>query len=332
LVALFGKEKLDLDIFYNIDFDEISSPLKDMAKCNFCPRQCNADRFSGELGYCRSDAGFNIASICIHKGEEPVISGKNGICNVFFSRCNMQCIYCQNHQISRNDEKTVSYILELREILERIIEILDTGVEAVGFVSPSHFIPQVKVIIAALNQIERKPIIVFNTNGYDKVSIIKQLDGIVDVYLPDFKYMDDLLSIKFSDTPKYSQFASKAILEMYRQKGSTLITSDNNYAQSGLIIRHLVLPGHVENSLSVLRFIANEISTNVHISLMSQFYPNEFVKHHPQLSRGLSVKEYSIVIREMEKLGFTNGWIQELQSAGFYQPDFLKSHPFEGRK
>jgi putative pyruvate formate lyase activating enzyme len=312
-----------------ISFDKLLTPLNKLRDCGFCPRNCRVDRFLGEPGYCHSDAGFNVSSICIHKGEEPVISGKKGICNVFFSRCNMQCIFCQNYQISRNNAKVVSYKLQLGEILDKIIEILDTGIESLGFVSPSHFIPQVKIIITALNQIGRKPIIVFNTNGYDNVSTIRQLEGLVDVYLPDFKYMDDHLSELYSSAPAYSFYASTAILEMYRQKGSTLITNDNGYAESGLIIRHLVLPGHVENSLSVLRFIANEISINVHISLMSQYYPNEFVRDHPQLGRVLSEDEYSKVTREMEKLGFTKGWIQELHSADFYKPDFSNSHPFE---
>ena len=256
-----------------IDYDVLLKPLKELESCSYCPRNCDANRLSGKPGYCKSDDSFNISSICIHRGEEPVISGKNGICNVFFSRCNMQCVYCQNLQISRNDDRVVSSKMELHKILEKILEILDTGVESLGFVSPSHFIPQVKIIIAALDKIGRKPIIVFNTNGYDTVSINRANEWIVDVYLPDFKYMDDKISELFSDAPKYSHFASNAILEMYRQKGSTLITGANNYAESGLIIRHLVLPGYVDNSLAVLRFIANEISTNVHISLMSQYYP-----------------------------------------------------------
>jgi putative pyruvate formate lyase activating enzyme len=329
---LYGLIDINLNLLDTIDYKVLLDRLQELENCCFCPRTCHASRYSGETGYCFSDAGFNISSICIHKGEEPVISGGKGICNIFFSRCNMQCVFCQNYQISRNDEKGVSRKLELREILERILYILDTGVEAVGFVSPSHFIPQVKIIIEALNQIGRKPVIVFNTNGYDNLSTIRQLENLVDVYLPDFKYMDDHLSELFSGAPKYSLYASKAILEMYRQKGSTLIINDNNYAESGLIIRHLVLPGHVENSLSVLRFIANEISTNVHISLMSQYYPNESVKNHSQLGRVLSAKEYLRVTKEMGKLGFTKGWIQELQSADFYQPDFFNSHPFENKE
>jgi putative pyruvate formate lyase activating enzyme len=324
--------QFDLNIENLTGFEELMATLNDLKDCSICPRNCHANRILGKTGYCRSDAGFNIASICIHKGEEPFISGKYGICNVFFSRCNMQCIFCQNYQISRNDEIVVSYKIQIKEIIGKIIEILDTGVEALGFVSPSHFIPQVKIIISALNQIGRYPIVVFNTNGYDNVSTIKQLEGLIDVYLPDLKYMEEKLSITYSDAPKYPLIASQSILEMYRQKGSTIIPNDNNYAESGLIIRHLVLPGQVENSRSVLRFIANEISTNVHISLMSQYYPNDFVKNHHQLGRVLSFREYSMVTHEMEKLGFTKGWIQEMQSADFYQPDFLNNHPFENRK
>jgi putative pyruvate formate lyase activating enzyme len=327
-VKFAGRKIGILNILDKIDYEAILEPLIELENCRFCPRNCNVNRFSAKNGYCKSDAGFNIASICIHKGEEPVISGDKGICNVFFSRCNMRCIFCQNHQISRTDDGVVSYKMHLRDILEEILKILDTGVESVGFVSPSHFIPQVKVIVAALNQIGRKPVIVYNTNGYDTVSSIKELQGIVDVYLPDFKYMYEKLSVMYSDAPRYSHYASNAILEMYRQKGSTVITSANNYAESGLIIRHLVLPGCVENSLAVLRYIADEISTNVHISLMSQYYPNEFVKNHPVVGRVLTAEEYLQVTREMEKLGFTKGWIQELQSADFYQPDFLNSHPF----
>jgi putative pyruvate formate lyase activating enzyme len=329
---LSDKTKCILKAIDRIDYDGLLKPLREFESCGYCPRNCNANRLSGKPGYCKSDNSFSISSICIHKGEEPVISGKNGICNVFFSRCNMQCVYCQNFQISRNDEKVIGFKMELQEILEKIMKILDTGVESLGFVSPSHFIPQVKIIIAALNKIGRKPIIVFNTNGYDTVSTIQQMDGLVDVYLPDFKYMDDKISVLYSDAPKYSHFASNAILEMYRQKGSTLITGANNYAESGLIIRHLVLPGCVDNSLAVLRYIADEISTNVHISLMSQFYPNEFVKKHPLLGRVLTTEEYLTVTHEMEKLGFTKGWIQELQSSGFYQPDFIKDHPFENSR
>jgi putative pyruvate formate lyase activating enzyme len=308
--------------------DDLLADLKELENCCICPRNCMANRFSSIKGFCNSDAGFNIASVCIHRGEEPVISGKKGICNVFFSCCNMQCSYCQNYQISWNDIHADSYRYQLNEVLSEIIKILDSGVDALGFVSPSHFLPQVKIIIKALQRLGRKPIIVYNTNGYDTVTSIRQMEGLADVYLPDFKYMDDRLSELYSASPRYSEFASNAIAEMYRQKGSTLLTNENNYAESGLIIRHLVLPGHVENSLAVLRKIAEDISVNVHISLMSQYHPNILVKDHPTLGRLVSIIEYTMVTHEMEKLGFTKGWIQELNSSGYYQPDFAKPNPF----
>ena len=218
---------------------------------------------------------------------------------------------------------------DLEDILLSIPVILDDGAKSLGFVSPSHFIPHVKVIISALNKTGRKPVTVFNTNGYDKAETIKQMEGLIDVYLPDFKYMDDRLAKLYSDTSDYSGYATKAILEMYRQKGSTLLINDEGYAESGLIIRHLVLPGHIDNSRAVLRFIAEEISTNVHISLMSQYHPTKNVLNHPNLGRYLTTDEYAEVISEMEKLGFHKGWIQELKSADFYKPDFLNNHPFE---
>jgi putative pyruvate formate lyase activating enzyme len=208
------------------------------------------------------------------------------------------------------------------------VKILDCGIDAVGFVSPSHFIPQVISIIKALEEIGRNPIYVYNTNGYDKVSTIRMLEGLIDVYLPDLKYMDDSLALELSDAPNYPEYAFSAVCEMYRQKGSTLLTNRNNYAESGLIIRHLVLPGYVDNSLRVLRKIAEEISINVHISLMSQYYPNIYVRSHPNLQREITLKEYQIVVAEMERLGFSKGWIQEPSSAGNYNPDFLKANPF----
>jgi len=216
----------------------------------------------------------------------------------------------------------------LHQVIDQIVDILDNGIEAVGFVSPTHFIPQVIVIIQAIEKTGRKPVFVYNTNAYDKVSSLKMLEGIVDVYLPDFKYMDFTLAKELSDAPDYPVYAGQAIKEMYRQKGSTLLSNKNSYAESGLIIRHLVLPGYIENSLSVLRFIAHEISVNVHISLMSQYYPNAFVKGHSKLNRELSEREYKVVVSEMEKLGFRKGWIQEPSSAGYYNPDFSGDHPF----
>jgi len=306
--------------------------LENLHSCSICPRICGADRTSAKPGYCGGSQDIFVSSVCIHHGEEPVISGTKGICNVFFSRCNLQCIYCQNFQISRKKGKVAEKKYSLQEIVLEIIQILDQGINMLGFVSPSHMVPQMKTIINALHQMKRFPVIVYNTNAYDKVETIKSLEGLIDIYLPDFKYMNASIAKEYSDAKDYPEVASKSIIEMFRQKGSRLEMDDEGNAKSGLIVRHLVLPGNVENSLSVLRFIANELSPDVHLSLMSQYYPTSVVEKHPVLGRPITKKEYDCVIDEMDKLGFHRGWVQEMESTEFYKPDFTQKNPFKSEK
>ncbi|MCC7430721.1 radical SAM protein [bacterium] len=297
--------------------------------CSCCPRECCVDRSSERLGFCQSGTGFSVGSVCTHFGEEPVLCGETGICNIFFTRCNMQCIFCQNYQISRNREKIIERELELSEILEKIEKILAKGVKCVGFVSPSHFIPQMKVIISALKFRGKKPRFVMNTNCYDKIETIRSLENEIAVYLPDLKYLDGNLAKNYSKTPDYPEVAKKALKEMFRQKGSNILLDDDGIIENGLIIRHLVLPNQVKNSIDCLRFIAEELSPSVHVSLMAQFCPTEKTKNHSNLGRFLHKEEYEEVLEEFEKLGFYRGWTQELGSSTFYQPDFFKKHPFE---
>jgi putative pyruvate formate lyase activating enzyme len=315
-----------------LNFNAYTSQLEELGDCALCPRNCHADRLQGKAGYCKSNASFSIASICIHKGEEPAISGSDGICNIFFTNCNLQCIYCQNHQISDNRisrNNCTVYSAEFKDMITRITTILDQGISRVGFVSPSHFIPQMKVIINIIHSLGYKPVWVYNTNGYDKAETLRTLEGIIDVYLPDFKYMDERLAWKYSGARDYPDYAGKALKEMYRQKGAPLITGEDHTAISGIIVRHLVLPGHVPNSLRVLKFLAEEISPKIHVSLMAQYYPTKRVKNDPQLGRGVTESEYREVVYEMEKLGMFHGWIQEFESSEFYRPDFDQQHPFE---
>lgn len=300
-----------------------------MQNCDFCPHACHADRHSGRLGYCCSDDGFNISSICLHKGEEPVISGEKGICNVFFSRCNMQCVYCQNHQISRHGTGVQEKKYSLEEAVDAIEALLSDGCRHVGFVSPSHMIPQMLQIIAAIKKRGLQAIFVYNSNAYDSVITLKILEGIIDIYLPDFKYMEDETALEYSGVKNYTFHATAAIREMFRQKGSTLVLDEHGMAVSGLIIRHLVLPGQTENSRKVLKYIAEEISNRVHISLMSQYYPTPAVQFHEKLSRRITAEEYHSVCDEMERLGLYRGWVQELESYDTYRPDFGQRHPFE---
>ncbi len=309
--------------------DIISNSFEGLKNCTCCPRNCCADRSSKKLGYCQTGIGFSIGSICAHRGEEPVISGKRGICNVFFTRCNMQCLYCQNYDISRTSGAIVEHNMKLIDVIKRIEAHLDDGCKAVGFVSPSHVLVQVKAIVAVLRARDRNPVFVYNTNGYEKESAIRSLAGMIDVYLPDMKYMDAKLAGEYSDTPDYPEVAGKALKEMYRQKGADIELDEDGHVVSGMIIRHLVLPGHVENSKAVLRFIAEELSTDVYISLMSQYYPTLAVAGHPKLGRCLRPDEYEEVLEEFERLGFHRGFMQELSSSHYYRPDFTQPHPFD---
>lgn len=296
--------------------------------CTLCPRECNVDRINARKGYCGTGAGFEVASVTVHKGEEPAISGKDGICNIFFTGCNLRCVYCQNHEISRPLIGNESRHMGLEELLDSVEGILRTGVRAVGFVSPSHVVPQVKAIIMGLNKRGLHPVTVYNTNAYDKVDVIRSLEGLIDVYLPDFKYISSMLSARYSDAPDYPEVAIKAIKEMYYQMGSSLLTYDNGEVERGLLIRHLVLPGHAEESIKVLRCIAEEISTGGSISLMSQYHPVNDDGLISPLNRTLYKEEYQLVVDEMIRLGFRNGWVQELDSHANYLPDFNKMDPF----
>ncbi len=300
-----------------------------LSECTLCPRECGADRFRGGTGYCRSDAGMNIASICVHRGEEPPVSGPDGICNIFFSGCNLRCIYCQNHEISRSCRELRDSSPDYDKALERIIRILDSGIKAVGFVSPSHVVPQVKAIIRGLNARGYRPVTVYNTNAYDKPGVIDSLDGVIDVYLPDYKYYSPVLSENYSDAGDYPGVAFNTIKRMYYQKGSVLRTDDDGRAENGMLIRHLVLPGSPDDSKAILKKIAEELSPGVHLSLMSQYHPTPYVMDHPELNRILYRQEYESVVKTMEELGFRNGWVQDMDSYRNYRPDFSREHPFE---
>jgi putative pyruvate formate lyase activating enzyme len=301
----------------------------DWSNCCICPRECGVNRSSGERGFCNAGTSFEIASVCIHQGEEPVISGEKGICNVFFKRCNLQCIYCQNDQISRNTLSVNDPELSLDEVISQIIPILDSGIKLLGFVSPGHCVLQMMSIIKALREKGYHPRIVYNSNGYDNIETLKLLENYVDIYLPDFKYSDDDIALEYSQVVDYRAKATASLKEMYRQKGTLLLKSDEGQAESGLIVRHLVLPGHIENSINVLRILADIFPVSLHISLMSQYYPTAKVRNHPVLGRTLTYSEYDQVVEELHNIGFYKGWVQGLHSAANYQPDFEQKHPFE---
>ena len=303
-------------------------PFLSLHNCRICPRQCGVDRFVEPTGFCRTAAGYAIASVTLHRGEEPVLSGKKGICNVFFGHCNLRCLYCQNFQISRNESRIKGADWSLQTVVGAVTAILDTGVGHLGFVSPSHMVPQ---MVAIINEVQRqgyRPVIVYNSNGYDRVATLQQLEPLIDVYLPDCKYMDPVLAGKWSGAADYPAVAGAALREMYRQKGNILHLGAEGMAERGLIVRHLVLPGAVANSLAVLRFLADELSNRIAFSLMAQYRPIESVVNNEPLNRRLLLSEYAEVVATMEQLGFSEGWIQECTSADYYNPDFEQDSPF----
>lgn len=296
--------------------------------CTLCPHECGVNRNIGETGICGASAQQHIASVCIHRGEEPVISGKKGICNVFFSHCNLSCIYCQNHQISRQSAP-IEEVMTTDAVVKNIIHFLDKGIHAVGFVSPSHMALQVIDIIKNLWSLGYKPVTVWNSNAYDKVETLRMLEPYIDVYLPDFKYSNDSLALQYSNIKNYTQTAIQAIKEMYYQKGNTHVINNKGEIERGLIIRHLVLPHQTENSLNVLKLIANELSPRIAVSLMTQYYPPHGLTLPKELQYKLTKSEYIKVVARAEELCINKGWIQEFDSADFYQPDFNRSHPFD---
>ncbi len=295
--------------------------------CNNCPHQCGVNRGLNEIGFCKTDGQLLVSSIFLHNGEEPVISGTKGICNVFFAHCNLQCIYCQNFQISLNNSFDSLWRMSVEDVVKEIEAQLNVGVNLLGFVSPSHQVPHMLSVIEKLWSKGYKPTIVYNSNGYDSIETLMKLEGVVDVYLPDFKYFSNDLGLKYSGVANYFDIASMALKEMYRQKGSTILLDDEGLVESGIIVRHLVLPGSAEDSIRVLEYIADNISPYLHISLMSQYYPTVKVLNNKNLNRKINREEYERVVQRLEDLGF-KGWIQDIESSDSYRPDFNRHTPF----
>lgn len=300
-----------------------------MKNCCFCPRNCLSDR-EKQLGFCRATKVPEVASICCHKGEEPPIAGKKGICNIFFAHCNLQCVFCQNYEISRASvaQEKVFYAT-IESIVDRVEELLPETENMLGFVSPSHYVGLIPEIVEKVHERGLFPTVVYNTNGYDSVESLRMVAPYVDIYLPDFKYMDADLARRYSHAADYPEVAQRALQEMFNQKGSAL-PIDEGLAFRGMIVRHLVLPGQVDNSIDCLRWMAENLSPNLHLSLMAQYFPPEPLKGAlpDELNRTLTQEEYDRVVEAFYDLGFHNGWLQELSSTTNYHPNFAKKDAF----
>lgn len=285
------------------------------AHCTLCPRRCGVDRTRGQLGFCKMPGQIHAARAGVHYWEEPVISGSFGSGAVFFSGCTLKCAFCQNYDISQENFGKPMTSAELRAAFERLI---DEGVQNINLVTPTHFLPD---ILPALEPKLPVPV-VYNCGGYESVETLRQLEGKIDVYLPDFKYSDNALAKKLSSAPDYFETASAAILEMYRQVGKPMLEDDE--MKRGVLVRHLVLPGCVDNALGVLDWVAEHFrSGDILFSLMSQYVPMGRAAEMPPFDRRITELEYDSVLSYMMLLGIEDGYTQDFSSAERgYTPSF----------
>jgi putative pyruvate formate lyase activating enzyme len=304
-----------------------------LSECNACPHECLTDRKKSSSGFCLSGYNPIVSSNTVHFGEEPGLSGTRGAGNIFFGNCNLRCVFCQNYEISQNWKEEKKHEISVEKLASIMLELQEKGCHNIGLVSPTHFAPQIlKAIYIAAAKGLRLPVI-YNSNGYDSVDTLKLFDGIIDIYLPDFKYGSDPEALQYSKAPDYFSTASRAIKEMFRQVGDRLLYLDNVIVR-GLIIRHLILPNGLAESEEVFKFIAGELSRDVHISLMSQYFPSFKAHSEILLSRKISSSEYSKAVSLMEKYGLHNGWTQEMESSELYRPYFVDSRldPFRNNR
>lgn len=282
--------------------------------CNQCPRRCGADR-DIKTGVCGVNTGYKVARAALHYWEEPCISGEKGSGTVFFSGCSLKCVYCQNYRISSE-----CYGKEITE--DRLIEIFRElevrGANNINLVNPTHYTVQ---LASTLSKYKPSVPVVYNTGGYDSVESLKMLDGLVDIYLTDMKYVSPSVSLKYSKAADYFDVCSAAVREMKRQQGTDIF--ENGLMKNGLIIRHLVLPGNVSQAMRTLDWIKDNLPIDTVISLMGQYIPCAKAAEYPTINRKLSEREYNLVLEYAEKLGFENVYIQELDSSSEeFVPDF----------
>ena len=293
-----------------------------MEKCTLCPRNCFVNRKLGEKGICGQSSTLKVARAALHFWEEPCISGEKGSGAVFFSGCALHCVFCQNQEIANG---SVGKEISKERLSEIFLELQEKGANNINLVTPGHFVPQiVPAIERARNQGLNLPI-VYNTSSYENVDTIRKLEGIVDIYLPDFKYMSSSLSEKYSHAPDYSEVAKKVVAEMVRQTGAASFyeKEGQELMQRGVIVRHLILPGCMEDSKNIIRYLHDAYGDTIYLSIMNQFTPLKNVEKYPELNRKLTEDEYDEVVDFAIDLGVENGFIQVGETAeDSFIPDF----------
>ncbi|GAA0078484.1 radical SAM protein [Clostridium sp. CTA-5] len=294
-----------------------------LKQCTLCHKNCKVNRLNNEIGFCNASDKVKVARAALHFWEEPPISGKNGSGTVFFSNCNLGCVFCQNHDISQQHKGIDISIARLADIF---LELQEKGAHNINLVTPTHYVPQ---IIEALEISKSRGLIIpilYNTNSYDSLETIKSLNGYIDVYLPDFKYFNDKYSIKYSKAKDYASNALSIIDEMVKQVGKIKFDSNGNIVK-GVIIRHLLLPGLLFDSKKIIDLLFNRYGDSVYISLMNQYTPMFKACNYPEINRSLNPKHYDSLIQYSLDLGLKNGFVQD---DGTNNTEFIPSFNFEG--
>ena len=283
--------------------------LEELEQCKICPRECKVNRIGGKLGNCKASDKIDISLVSLHMFEEPCISGKNGSGTIFFSHCNLHCMFCQNYEISQNIKKGKEVTIE--ELCNIMLKQQEKGAHNINLVTPTMYAYQIKEAIKLAKEKGLKIPIIYNSNGYEKVETLKELEGYIDIYLPDFKYYSDEMAIKYSKAPNYFEVASKAILEMIRQVGSPQF-DEEGMLKKGVMIRHLILPNHMQNTKNILKWLKENVPEDVYINVMAQYFPTYKAKEDELINRKLTRKEYKEIEKYFYLLNFKNGYMQEL--------------------
>jgi putative pyruvate formate lyase activating enzyme len=290
-----------------------------LRECTLCPRECHVDRMAGQTGYCKMTEELIVARAALHYWEEPCISGEKGSGTVFFSGCSLGCVYCQNKNIAQGLAGKKITISRLSDIF---LELKEQGAENINLVTPSHYVPQ---ILEALHLAKAKGLelpIVYNCSGYEQLSSLKLLEGSVDIYLPDLKYMDKQGAERYSGCEDYFSYASQAIREMVRQTGDPVF-DDRGMMKKGVIVRHLTLPGYLQDSKNIIKYLHEAYGDRIFISIMNQYTPMETVAGYPELNRRITEDEYEELVDYAIELGVENGFIQEGETASeSFIPEF----------
>src|ERR671938_166853 len=305
-----------------------------LLSCTVCPHDCLNNRLRDEIAACYSGRLPIVSSYTAHFGEEPALVGTHGAGNIFFGNCNLRCVYCQNYQISQTHHEQKRNEVTHERLAEMMLELQERGCHNINFVSPTHFAPQMaRAILLAAARGLRLPI-VYNTNAYDSVEVLRLLDGVVDVYLPDLKYAEDEAGYLYSKVRSYTECARRAIQEMYRQTGDALVFGDDRLLKRGLVIRLLVLPNDLAGVRESLEWIRDTLSPRVAVSLMAQYYATNRAAtdaRYIMLSRRITESEWLRALAMLDELGMEEGWMQEYDGAAhYYRPDFTdREAPFK---